>query len=214
MSKPIRPSARIAVVIDEVQELAGDAAIVEMIRRIAAQGRAARVSIVLATQHPTNDAFGDSTVKRNVTGRIALRVSDAKASEVAIGQSTPRADWLLGAGDAFCVVPGAVVRTQIAFMERREIDRALTAMPTISEWPAFAAEALPNTANVATYTGAELAVSLVTAHTGSGRPALVKALDDAGLGKPGSVRADRLLKLGREQLEALQADGWGLCETD
>ena len=72
-------AARIAVVIDEVQELAGDAAIVEMIRRIAAQGRAARVSIIMATQHPTNDAFGDATVKRNVTGRIALRVSDAKA---------------------------------------------------------------------------------------------------------------------------------------
>jgi hypothetical protein len=207
-------SARIVVVIDEVQEFSSDPAVVEMIRRVAAQGRAARVSIVLATQHPTIEAFGDATVKRNVTGRIALRVSDAKASEVAIGQSTPRADWLLGAGDAFACVPGAIQRVQIAYMERREIERALTAMPKISEWPVFVAEALPNPTNAATYTGAELAVSLVNAHNGSGRPALVKALDDAGLGKPGSVRAERLLKLGREQLEALRADGWSLCETD
>jgi hypothetical protein len=64
---------------------------------------------------------------------------------------------------------------------------------------------------VATYNGAELATSLVNAYQGHGRPALVKALESAGLGKPGNVRADRLLKLGREQLDALRGDGWDLC---
>ncbi len=205
-------SARIVVVIDEVQELASDAAIVEMVRRVAAQGRAARVSIILATQHPTIEAFGDATTKRNITGRIALRVSDYKASEVAIGQNTPRADWLLGAGDAFCIVPGAIQRTQIAYIERREIDRLLTSTPAIAEWPIFEAEQMP-AGNVATYSGAELAVSLVNAYHANGRPALIKALESVGLGKPGNVRADRLLKLGREQLDALHGGGWNLCES-
>jgi hypothetical protein len=206
-------AARLCVVIDEVQELISDAVIAEMVRRVAAQGRAAHVSIILATQHPTTKALGDdASIKRNVPGRIALRVSDYKASEVAVGQASPRADWLLGAGDAYAVVPGQVQRVQIAYYERREIDRLLTSQPTLEEWPDYIAEDVPSGgANVATYNGAELAASLVNAYQGHGRPALVKALESAGLGKPGNVRADRLLKLGREQLDALRGDGWDLC---
>ncbi len=205
--------ARVVVVVDEVQELIGDAAIVEMIRRIAAQGRAALVSIILATQHPTAKAFGDdASIKRNVTGRIALRTADYKASEVAIGQATPRSDWLLGAGDAYAVVPGQVQRVQIAYMERREIDRLLTSTPTIAAWPEYNAEGVPSgNTSAAAYNGAELAVSLTNAYQGHGRPALVKALESAGLGKPGVERAMRLLKLGREQLDALRGDGWDVC---
>ncbi len=207
-------TTRLVVVVDEVQELISDSAIVEMIRRIAAQGRAAQTSIILATQHPTAKAFGDdASIKRNVTGRIALRTVDYKASEVAIGQATPRADWLLGAGDAYAVVPGQVQRVQIAYMERREIERLLTAQPTLTTWPEYVAESLPNTSAVP-FSGAELAVSLINAYQGHGRPALVKALEVSGLSKPGNVRAERLLKLGREQLEALHSDGWDLCLPD
>ena len=205
---------RAVVVCDEVQELVSDPVIVELLRRIAAQGRAARVSLVLATQHPTMAAFGgDPTIKRNVTGRIALRVADAKSSEVAIGQSTPRADWLLGAGDAYAVVPGAVQRLQVAYIGRNELDRLLTAQPSLAAWPEFHAEAIGQlpAGNVANYSGAELAVSLVNAHEGAGRPALVNALESAGLGRPGNVRADRLLRLGRDQLDTLKVDGWTLC---
>jgi hypothetical protein len=206
-------ATRLVIVIDEVQEYSDDPATVEMIRRIAAQGRAARVSIILATQHPTINAFGDATVKRNVSGRIALRVADAKSSEVAIGQSTPRADHLLGAGDAFAIVPGVIQRVQIAYMTSREIEQASIATPTIAAWPIFQAEQL-SAANAATYSGAELAVSLINAHHGSGRPALVKALEAAGLGKPGVERAMRLMKLGRDQLGALCDMGVDVCLSD
>jgi hypothetical protein len=204
---------RVVVVVDEVQELISDSAIVELVRRMAAQGRAAQVSIILATQHPTAKAFGDdASIKRNVTGRIALRTADYKASEVAIGQATPRSDWLLGAGDAYAVVPGQVQRVQIAYMERREIDRLLTAQPTIAAWPEYSAEDVPSgNASAAVYSGAELAVALTNAYQGHGRPALVKALEAARLGKPGVERAMRLLKLGREQLDALRGTGWDVC---
>ena len=46
--------------------------------------------------------------------------------------------------------------------------------------------------------GDELAVSLVQAHMGAGRPTLQRALGNAGLDVPGSGRADWLLGLGRE----------------
>lgn len=201
-------AARLAVVIDEVQELTSDAAIIEMIRRIAAQGRAARVSIVLATQHPTTDAFGDTTVKRNVTGRIALRVSDAKASEIAIGQSTPRADWLLGAGDAFAIVPGAVQRTQIAYVPKPEIERSLTATPTIGEWPIFEAAQLDGPQPGA-FGARELAGSLLAAARNEGRPTLIKRL-----AMRDGERARRLHKLGREIRAELEAMGGSVCLSD
>jgi len=210
-----RNPQRLCVVIDEVQELITDQAIAEMIRRIAAQGRAAKVSLILTTQHPTAKALGDDpTIKRNITGRIALMVSDSVASQVAIGQSTPRADWLLGSGDAYIVVPGQVQRLQIAYYERRELSKLLIEQPQLPSWPDYVAEDLPVNPNVARYSGKELALSLIGAYHGVGLPSLLRELEAAGLGRPGNVRGDRLLKLGRVELEELRASGWDLCLTD
>ncbi len=192
---------RLVIVIDEVQEFSDDAAIVEMIRRLAAQGRAANVSIILATQHPTIAAFGDATTKRNVTGRIALRVADAKSSEVAIGQSTPRADWLLGAGDAYAVTPGHCERTQIAFMPKPEIDRLLTSTPAIAEWPVFVAEtALPD----GWPNGDEIGAAIVSASRDEGRVKFVRALKAAGLPGMSPERAVKVLRLGHDALDYLE----------
>lgn len=205
-------TARLVLVIDEVQELADDPICVEAIRKLTAQGRAARVSVILATQHPTIGAFGDPTIKRNVTGRIALRVADAKSSEVAIGQSTPRADHLLGAGDCYAIVPGIVQRCQVAYMPKPEIERALNAQPMIREWPIFEAERL--NAPAGAYTGQELAIGLINAHHHGGRPALVKSLIGAGLPKPGSDRAARLLALGRDLDQSLSDQGYELNKLE
>lgn len=202
------------VCVDEIQELSADPACVELIRQLTAQGRAARVHVILATQHPVNDALGDATIKRNMTGRIALRVSDAKASEVSIGQSTPRADWLLGAGDAYAITPGNIQRTQIAYIPKQEIERAAIALPAINEWPAFVAEASLPGNGAATWTGQELAISLGAAYRKDGRPALIKALAAAGLSQPGGDRARRLLAIGREQLIALRDRGLDVCDRD
>ena len=207
-------AARLVVVVDEVQEMADDAICTEAIRKLTAQGRAARVSVILSTQHPTVSTLGDPSIKRNVTGRIALRVADAKSSEVAIGQSTPRADHLLGAGDCYAIVPGAVQRCQVAYMPKAAIDAALVARPAIDEWPIFAAEQLGGGAAAAAYSGQEIAISLIGAALGNGRPALVKALIGAGLPKPGSDRAARLLALGREVNQALGDQGYELNESE
>ena len=44
---------RLIVVFDEFQESVGDPVIVDLLRKVAAQGRAARVHLLAATQHPT-----------------------------------------------------------------------------------------------------------------------------------------------------------------
>ncbi len=207
-------TARLVVVVDEVQELISDSAIVEMIRRIAAQGRAAQTSIILATQHPTAKAFGDdASIKRNVTGRIALRTVDYKASEVAIGQATPRADWLLGSGDAYAVVPGQVQRVQIAYMERREIERLLTATPVLSEWPTFEAESLPSNSAVWPK-GDEVGAALLSAQRGEGRAKFQRAAREAGLKVSDNNRAVKLLGLARDALHWLDEHGAGVCLSE
>ncbi len=212
---------RLIVAIDEIQELtgkAGDASATEMIRRLVAQGRGARVHCIIGTQHPTMDAFSEPAIKRNLTGRIALRTEDYKASEVVVGGPTPRADRLLGAGDSYCLTPSATHRAQLVYIPQTELDKMGTGNPTLDAWPEFDPEAAGTLLAEDTvrweYSGAELAVALVQAHLGSGRPTLLKALETAGLGKPGKDRAVRLLQLGRDANSWLAENGWQLSETD
>ena len=51
-------TGRVIVVVDEFQEWAGDEVFVDLMRKLAAQGRAAQVSLLAATQHPSVEAFG------------------------------------------------------------------------------------------------------------------------------------------------------------
>jgi len=208
----------LVVLFDEFQEFLGkrgDPLITETIRRIVAQGRAVHVHAILATQHPSLEIFGDPTIRRNVVGRIALRVADPKASEVAVGGPTPRADRLLGTGDAYCIAPGAAHRTQLALVTEKDIAEASGGEPGMREWEDFKAEELgmeiPQKGRpTARLSAKELAIALEMAYIGAGRPRLQDELEQAGLGRPGSDRADRLLRLARRTLKALRERGWDL----
>jgi len=206
---------RVVVVIDEFQELVQDPVVVDLLRKLCAQGRAAGVHLLLATQHPTVAAFGDSSIRRNLVGKIALHVLDADASRVAVGGSNPRADYLLGAGDSYTIAPGNCHRVQLAFVDESDVTRIEEPGYSwiYSRWPDFdggdVGQDLPDVAWK--YTGAELAVSLVSASYSEGRPAMVRRLQDAELGKPGAERAIRLLKLGRDTNEWLGDNNFTVC---
>ncbi len=212
-------SGRVIVCIDEIQEFtgkSGDALITEFVRKLATQGRGAAVYLFVGTQHPVGDVFTDSTIRRNLPGRVALRTENAKASEVVIGGATPRADRLLGAGDSYIVTPNATRRAQLAYIPPADLEKMNASQPTLSEWPDVDPEAAGTLPTEDTarweYTGPELAVSLVNAHEGKGRPALIKALESFGLGRPGNVRAARLLDLGREANGWMNDHGWTLTD--
>jgi hypothetical protein len=179
------------VVVDELQELADDALATEMIRRLVSQGRGARVHCIVSTQHPTVASLGDSTIGKNLSGRLALRVIGPEASRVAVGSKSPRADYLLGHGDCYAVAPAATHRVQCAMFD----GTLPTSEPDIAEWPE-ADSNLPERSS--DFGGDELAISLVVAAEDKGRPALQKMCEDDGLGKPGGGRAARLLQLGRD----------------
>jgi len=203
---------RLIVVVDEFQELVADTVVVDLLRKLAAQGRAARVHCLLATQHPTVAAFGDSTIRRNLIGKLALRVSDPDASRVAVGGAMPRADHLLGAGDCYTVGPGTCYRVQGVYIDSREIDAAQHGHYRFPRWPEYEPASIGQDLPTAgwQYTGNELAISLVSAFEDDGRPRLIQRLEAHGLKRPGSQRAARLLRLGRDTRTWLQENGYSL----
>jgi hypothetical protein len=206
-------AGRVIVAVDEVQELQADAAAVELLRRLVVQGRGAGVHVIAGTQHPTREAFGDQAIKRNLVGRLALRVEDAVASNVVVGGPDPRADRLLGAGDAYAVIPGAVQRLQLAYIPERELPT--DGGPELTDWPDYDAEAagtLPENRGGFAVSPTEAAVSILAACLGKGQPTLKAMVEKATGQRPGGSRADRLLVYGREAYAWLQSEGWDLCD--
>ncbi|MFZ5915536.1 MAG: FtsK/SpoIIIE domain-containing protein [Chloroflexota bacterium] len=208
---------RVVVVFDEIQEFADDDATVGLLKKLVAQGRAAGVHCVLATQHPTVAAFGDPAIRRNLVGKLALQVGDPDASRVAVGGNLPRADHLLGAGDTYTVAPGVCHRVQGAFVDARDFDKAPTGAWLFDDWPEYDAgqvgQELPGDRASWSYTGGELAVAIVAASEGEGRPAMVRRLEASGLGRPGAERAIRLLNLGRDTHGWLEGNGYYVTEA-
>jgi len=222
---PTQPRSRLIIAIDEIQEFTGkngDPALIEMTRKLLAQGRGAAIHVLLGTQHPTLAAFSDPAIKANISGHIACLVESYEASEAAVGGPQPRADRLMGQGDAYIVTPQASRRTQLAYIPPREIEHfCQSPAPLLETWPEFDAEAinrLPNDSPRWTYNGDELAVALVTVSKSdkAGRGALRDELESAGLGRPGSERAARLLELGRDMRTWLVVNDFSLpaCQKE
>ena len=217
---------RLLVVYDEFQEGAQDDLVVDLLRRLAAQGRSAGVSLLLSTQHPTINSFGDPSTRRNLGGKLALRVTDPEASKVAVGSNEPRADKLLFAGDTYVVTPGKTAyRAQGAYVDKGDIKAALDKANgradqwRFAQWPevdtADLGQDLPATTGNGSrswhYTGEELGVSVAAAVENEGRPLLIRRLEQAGIGRPGSVKASRLLELGRGAFAWLAENGYTFC---
>jgi DNA segregation ATPase FtsK/SpoIIIE-like protein len=203
----------IIVIVDEFQEFTQDGICAELLRRIVTAGRAAQIHCVLATQHPTWKAFGgEMAIKRNLPGRLALRVLDQKASEVVLGRPQPRADLLGGAGDAYVVGSATIHRVQIALVDKADWESLPRYETPIRAWGPLTdigQEPIPRGG----FTGRELACGIVAAKLGLGRIKLLKLLQRQGLGA-GSVRADRLANLGREILEALADLGFVVKQAE
>lgn len=220
---------RVILVFDEFQTATDDKAVVKMLHTLTSQGRGANVNAAIATQHPDLACFGDGKTRRNLTGKIALRVEDSDASRVAIGSSNPRADFLLGAGDCYCLGPGRRHRVQGAYTDETDIERVMDrgngrgGQWDVTDWepmfdPAVAGQAGSgggngNTGGVAfKVSGAELGVSLAAAADSAGRPTFKRMMETAGLGRPGNSRAQKLLEIGRDAFIWLDANGFAIAQ--
>ena len=89
---PGRPA--LVIIIDEYAELADDAAeAMGYADSIARLGRALAVTLIAATQRPTQKAMGQSAVRSQMDLRIAFRVRERKDVDLILGQGMLAAGW-------------------------------------------------------------------------------------------------------------------------
>lgn len=208
-------TGRLVVVIDEVQEFTQDDAFAELLRRLTAQGRAAGVHVIVGTQNPLQAVFNDPSIKRNLTGRFALRVDSFEASKAVTGSATPRADTLLGAGDAYAITPAAAHRLQAAYVPQGDLEALRNCGPMFQTWPDYdptCGGTLPDVVSGFQVGPVEAAETIIAALHGSGRPTLARNIEGATGSKPGGDRGRRLLDYGKEAAAHLTARGFMLCE--
>jgi DNA segregation ATPase FtsK/SpoIIIE-like protein len=83
------------------------------VARLGAKGRASGIHLIIATQYPKADVV-TGVLKANLSGRVCLRMTDARQSQVVLGQSG--AEQLLGKGDLLFQDVGEPKRLQAAYL--------------------------------------------------------------------------------------------------
>lgn len=115
---------RIVCFCDEYGDMMADKAakkeIEPLIARLGAKARSSGIHMVLATQYPKADVV-TGQIKANLSGRVCLRVIDAKQSQVVLGQGG--AEKLLGNGDLLFLDIGSPMRLQAPFLPKQDRER-------------------------------------------------------------------------------------------
>ena len=116
----------IVVVIDELADLMMTTSrdVEECIARLGQMARAAGIHLILATQRPSVDIISGS-IKTNITGRIAFKVTDKANSRVILDSNG--AEQLLGKGDMLFIKTGRTGLTRLhgCFVSEEEVLRAV-----------------------------------------------------------------------------------------
>ena len=91
---PSRAMPALVIVIDEYAELVDDAPdAIQSADSIARLGRAVAVTMVAATQRPTQKAMGQGAVRSQMDTRICFRVRERKDVNLVLGQGMLNAGW-------------------------------------------------------------------------------------------------------------------------
>jgi DNA segregation ATPase FtsK/SpoIIIE, S-DNA-T family len=121
LSKTGNPLARIFLFCDEYFDLIADkksrSEIEIRVARLGSKGRSSGIHLVIATQYPKADVV-TGILKANLSGRVCLRMTDGKQSQVVLGQSG--AEQLLGQGDLLFQDIGEPKRLQAAYLPEAE----------------------------------------------------------------------------------------------
>ncbi|MBO4287194.1 MAG: DNA translocase FtsK, partial [Kiritimatiellae bacterium] len=113
----------IVIIIDEVADIMASVGkeIEPAIAKLCALSRAVGIHLILATQRPSVDVI-TGTIKSNIPGRIAFKVSQANDSRTIL--DNPGAEELIGKGDMLFLKEGStLMRAQGAYVSDDEIRR-------------------------------------------------------------------------------------------
>jgi DNA segregation ATPase FtsK/SpoIIIE, S-DNA-T family len=91
---PTEQAPALVIIIDEYAELAENApGAAEYADSVARRGRALAVTLLAATQRPTQQAMGKGAVRSQMDVRICLRVRERRDSDLILGQGMFAAGW-------------------------------------------------------------------------------------------------------------------------
>ena len=118
-----RTHPRVFIAVDEAQALLEADHFVKLFGDLAAVGREFGIHLLLATQNPTAQMLGDTSIKRNLTTRLVGKVDSAQAAQVAAGMKGTGAELLTGPGDQLLIGAGGVVtRITTALVTQADMD--------------------------------------------------------------------------------------------
>jgi len=205
------------VVFDEFQRYTRDGnnpLVVELMNRLATQGRAAHMHLIAGTQKPLVGVWGDSTTPDQFSAAIGGRVKDWHASKAIMGDTTPRCDMLLPKGDMYvkAVVPDLVVeRVQVAYVPETELAQMGGGQPDLDVWPEYDTENLSRDPGRPQKqpTAEEIAVGLIAVAQDNKRHWYRKQLESP----PGAERTDRIIEQCVDIMAALRSRGASLGVT-
>lgn len=89
--KPAAGRPALVIVVDEYAELPEDAH--RLADSIARRGRAVAVTLLVATQRPTQAAMGHSAVRSQMDVRVCLRVRERRDTDLVLGQGMYADGW-------------------------------------------------------------------------------------------------------------------------
>jgi S-DNA-T family DNA segregation ATPase FtsK/SpoIIIE len=89
--EPTPAEPAIVIVIDEFAELPAEA--LELVDSIARRGRAPAITLIAATQRPTQAAMGGNAIRSQMDVRICLRVRERRDTDLILGQGSLAAGW-------------------------------------------------------------------------------------------------------------------------
>jgi FtsK/SpoIIIE family len=96
--RPTPAAPALVIVVDEYAELPEEAD--EYADSIARRGRAVAVTLLVATQRPTQQAMGHGAVRSQMDTRICLRVRERRDADLILGQGMVAAGWRADVLDA------------------------------------------------------------------------------------------------------------------
>jgi hypothetical protein len=121
VAKAGKPLARIVLFCDEYFDLIAAPKmrpeIETRIARLGSKGRSSGIHLIIATQYPKADVV-TGVIKANLSGRVCLRMTDARQSLVVLGQTG--AEQLLGKGDLLFQDIGEPKRLQALWLPEAE----------------------------------------------------------------------------------------------
>ena len=112
---------KLYIIIDEIADLVstGGKRLEKVVEKIARLGRGAAVNLIVATQHPTSRVLSRQ-ITTNIDTRICLRVNDASASRLVLGESG--GEKLKGRGDSIIRYYGETRRFQGAYIDDSRLE--------------------------------------------------------------------------------------------